>query len=56
MAKKGNRGSVWMVPVDKTLSTFRFRAQRNKVNESEKLRIMKYDPTVRKHIEFVETK
>ena len=56
MAKKGNRTWVWMVPVNKDESNLRFRTQRNKVNEGEKLVISKYDPKLRKHIKYVETK
>ena len=56
MAKKGNRAAVWMVPVDKTVTSYRFRTWRNKANEGEKLKLMKYHPIDRVHVEFVETK
>ena len=56
MAKKGNRTWVWMVAKDKKESTFRFRTQRNKVNEGQKLEIRRFDPSTRKHVMFVETK
>jgi ribosomal protein L33 len=56
MPKKGLRAWVWMVAKDKSESTFRFRAQRNKNNEGGKLELNKFDPTVRKHVTFVETK
>jgi ribosomal protein L33 len=56
MAKKGNRAAVWMVPADKSVIPYRFRTWRNKVNEGEKLSIMKYHPMERKHVKFIETK
>lgn len=56
MAKKGNRAFVWMAAKDKNESSYRFRTQRNKVNEAGKLELKKFDPTTRKHVLFVETK
>lgn len=56
MAKKGHRTWVWMVAKDKKESTFRFQTERNKNNEEGKLEIRRFDPTVRKHVLFVETK
>lgn len=56
MAKKGNRTWVWMVPEDKKQSTHRFQTERNKVNIEGKLRLRKFDSTIREHIWFVETK
>lgn len=57
MAKKGNRTWVWMVPKDKKESSYRFQSERNKVNmDGKKLEIKRFDPTIRKHILFVETK
>jgi ribosomal protein L33 len=56
MAKKGNRAWVWMVAKDKGVSTLRFRTQRNKVNEGQKLELRKFDPAIRQHVLCVETK
>ncbi|MCC2632043.1 MAG: Ribosomal protein [Patescibacteria group bacterium] len=56
MAKKGNRTWVWMVPKDKKESSYRFQTERNKVNIEGKLEMRRFDPTVRKHVLFVETK
>ena len=56
MPKKGTRAWVWMVAKDKSVSTYRFRTQRNKNNEGGKLELNKFDPTVRSHVLFVETK
>ena len=56
MAKKGNRTWVWMVAEDKKESSHRFQTERNKVNQKDKLRIRKFDPTTKKHVWFKETK
>ena len=55
MAKKGARTWVWMIAKDKKESTHRFQAERNK-NMGKKLELMRFDPTLRKHILFIETK
>lgn len=56
MAKKGNRNWVWMIAKDKKESTYRFQTERNKVNLTEKLTMRRFDPTLRKHVLFIETK
>ena len=56
MAKKGARTWVWMVAEDKKESTHRFQTERNKVNETEKLRMKRYDPTTRVSRWFKESK
>lgn len=59
MAKKGNRTWVWMVPKDKKESSYRFQTSRNKTNEAvkgSKLEIRRFDPSMRKHVLFVESK
>lgn len=53
MAKKGNRSWVWMASKE---SPYRFQTERNKVNLGEKLKVMRFDPVTRKHIEFTESK
>ena len=52
MAKKGNRTWVWMTS---KVTTYRFQTERNKVNLTEKLKIKRFDPVTRKHVEFTET-
>jgi ribosomal protein L33 len=54
--KKGNRTWVWMVSETKGESTYRFQTERNKVNETEKLRLRKFAPDIRKMIWFKESK
>lgn len=53
MAKKGNRTWVWMTS---KLTTYRFQTERNKVNETEKLEVKKFDPVTKKHVVFKESK
>ena len=53
MAKKGNRDEV-VILISESGHTYATR--KNKVNSKEKLVLMKYDPQVRKHVEYKEKK
>jgi len=53
MAKKGNRNWVWMASKE---TTYRFQTERNKVNEGEKLSVVRFDPISRSHKKFTEVK
>lgn len=54
MAKKGNRELIKLESTAKT--GFFYVTQKNKNNTKEKLVLKKYDPKVRKHVEFKEVK
>lgn len=54
MAAKGNRIIIRLKSSAKTGYTYS--TTKNKRNTSERLRLKKYDPVVRRHVEFVETK
>ena len=56
MAKKGNRNWVWMAAKTKGESMYRFVTERNKVNQKDKLEIVRFAPDVRKHVVFKEIK
>ena len=54
MAKKGNRISIEM---ESSAGTgFRYRTEKNKRNDTGRIELRKYDPVVRKHVIFKETK
>jgi len=54
MAKKGNRE---LIKLESTADTgFFYVTQKNKNNTKDKLLLKKYDPVVRKHVDFKETK
>ena len=51
------RSQRQVIMLESTAGTgFRYTTYKNKRNTIDKLRIMKYDPKVRKHVEFVEKK
>ena len=53
MAKK----NIVLVKLQSTADTgYFYTAQKNPRKHTEKLKFRKYDPVVRKHVEFVETK
>lgn len=52
MAKKGNRIYIKF----KSKSGFCYYTTKNRVNTKEKMTVKKYDPKLKKHVEFVETK
>ncbi|MEM7403183.1 MAG: 50S ribosomal protein L33 [Myxococcota bacterium] len=54
MAKKGNRELIKIVSTAGT--GFFYVTQKNRNNTPDKLVIKKYDPKVRKHVDFKETK
>jgi large subunit ribosomal protein L33 len=54
MAKKGPRGTVKMVSTAGTEYTYY--TSKNSRNTTEKLKLRKYDPKAKKHVEFVEGK
>ena len=54
MAGKGNRIRVRLVSSEGT--GFTYATTKNRRNTPERLRLMKYDPVVRKKVEFVESK
>lgn len=54
MAAKGNRIIIRLKSSAGTGYTYS--TIKNKRNTSERLRLKKYDPVVRRHVEFVETK
>ena len=54
MAKKGPRETIKLESTAKT--GYFYTTQKNKKNTTEKLKIKKYDPVVRKHVEFKEGK
>ncbi len=54
MAKKGPRATIKLVSSAGTGYTYF--SQKNSRNTTEKLKIKKYDPVVRKHVEFTEGK
>lgn len=53
MAKSKKREKV---KLKSTESDFTYHTVKNKSNTQERLAIKKYDPTLRKHVEFKETK
>jgi large subunit ribosomal protein L33 len=53
MAKKGNR---LMVKLRSSESGHMYYTQKNKRNDTARLELMKYDPLVRKHVLYKETK
>ena len=54
MAKKGPRE---IITLESTASTgHRYTTMKNKKNTPDRLRIKKYDPVIRKHVEYVEIK
>ncbi len=54
MAKKGNRE---LIKLESSAGTgFFYVTKKNKKLQKEKLVLKKYDPVVRKHVEFKETK
>jgi large subunit ribosomal protein L33 len=53
MAKKGNR---LMVKLRSSESGHMYYTQKNKRNDTARLELMKYDPLVRKHVMYKETK
>ena len=54
MAKKGPRATVKLESSAKTGVCYF--TQKNSRNTTDKLKLKKYDPVVRKHVEFVEGK
>ena len=54
MAKKGNRESIKLVSTADT--GFFYVTEKNKNNTKDKLLLKKYDPVVRKHVDFKESK
>jgi len=54
MAKKGARELIKLESTAKT--GFFYVSQKNKTQTKDKIKIMKYDPKVRKHVEFKEVK
>ena len=54
MAKKGTRESIRLVSSAKT--GFFYVTEKNKNNTKDKLVLKKYDPKIRKHVEFKEAK
>ena len=54
MAKAQNRELIKLVSTAGT--GYFYTTTKNKKTSSEKLKMMKYDPKVRKHVEFVEEK
>lgn len=54
MAAKGTRIIVRLKSSADT--GFTYTTMKNKRNSPERLRLKKYDPVVRRHVEFVETK
>jgi len=54
MAKKGPRATI---KLESSADTgYCYYSQKNSRNTTEKLKIKKYDPVVRKHVEFTEGK
>jgi large subunit ribosomal protein L33 len=53
MAKKGNRV---MVKLRSSESGHMYYTQKNKRNDTTRIELMKYDPLVRKHVLYKETK
>jgi large subunit ribosomal protein L33 len=53
MAKKGNRV---LVKLRSTESGHMYYTQKNKRNDTNRIEFMKYDPIVRKHVLYRETK
>lgn len=51
MAKKGNRIIIKL----KSKSGYCYFTTKNKLNTPDKLKLIKYDPKVRKRVEFVES-
>lgn len=54
MAKSTKREKIKLVSSADT--GFYYTTYKNKQNTTEKLKLMKYDPVIRKHVEFVEDK
>ena len=54
MAKKGKVEKIKLVSTAGT--GFYYTTQKNKQNTPDKLELMKYDPKVRKHVKFKESK
>ena len=54
MAKKGKVEKIKLVSSANT--GFYYTTQKNKQNTPDKLELMKYDPVVRKHVKFKESK
>ena len=54
MAKKGPRQTIVLKSSADT--GYQYFTEKNTRNTTEKLKIKKYDPVVRKHVEFVEGK
>ncbi len=55
MAKKG-KGAEKIKLVSSAGTGYFYTTKKNKKLKKEKLRLKKYDPIVRKHVEFVESK
>lgn len=56
MARKG-KGAVEQIKLESTAGTgFYYTTTKNKRNTPEKMKLMKYDPVVRKRVEFKEKK
>lgn len=53
MAKKGNRV---MIKLRSSESGHMYYTQKNKRNDTTRIELMKYDPLVRKHVLYKETK
>lgn len=51
MAKKREK-----IKMKSTESSFHYHTVKNKTSTPERISLQKYDPTVRKHVEFKETK
>lgn len=53
MAKKGNR---IYIKFKSTESGHCYFSTKNRVNSKDKLKVKKFDPVVKRHVEYVETK
>ena len=53
MAKKGKRNPVILISTE---SGHTYHTQKNKENTSDRISIKKYDPVVRKHVDYKEKK
>ncbi len=53
MAKKGNR---IIIKLKSTVSGHSYYVTKNRINTTDKIKIKKFDPTVRKHVDYEEKK